>query len=131
MAWVQEPDGKTRCALHDRVFAAGLETCPDCTSTPNSIVIEHAAAPPVETEAIGDETWCRDARDRLTELAKAQANKRGKGAAAGIGYAIKLYEAALKFHRTAMEERTRRKDRDHDRWLVAQHRELQLRGKPH
>lgn len=43
---------------------------------------------------------------------------------AGLATVAKLADTALKFHRAAVDERRRRGEHDHERWLVRQCREL-------
>lgn len=51
-----------------------------------------------------------------------------KGADVGLSTVAKLADTALKFHRAAVDERRRRGERDHDRWLVKQARQLKQIG---
>ena len=143
--WVSQDDGLTRCTACGVSFHAGAESC-RCASQPSPSSQPSGDKPTAAARTdLADERWCRTQRDRLIALAqqvsppkptpkpkgKAKPKKADSADRADCATAAKIFETALKFHRTAMEERVRRGDRDHDQWLVAQHRELQQRGKPH
>lgn len=89
---------------------------------------------PVSQAAATDEQWCRAQRDALIEIAEEMTTGREEREAVDrVGYSTvaKIYEVALKFHRCAMEERVRRDDKEHAKWLVEQARILKGMGKAH
>lgn len=116
-----------RCQLHGVEFSP-VETCPhgpDCGELDTHHAAEHDQA------ALEDEGWCRRQRDKLIAIADEMADGREEREAIDrVGYSTlaKIYDTALKYHRAAMEERVRRGDKEHDRWLVEQNRILRGAG---
>lgn len=126
-----------------------------CDAGPPSEQTDEEAHDPA---AIADEQWCREQRDMLITAAKDAAGQQGspaptepgadgeeragwfcwrgkwrqlappKGADVGLSTVAKLADTALKYHRAAVEERRRRGEHDHDRWLVKQARLLKQSG---
>jgi hypothetical protein len=118
-----------RCNRHpDAGLFPKLDVCPGCIQDPEAGgPIETAAPQTLDPAALGDEQWCREQRDALIALAEDLTKVRDdKGAKDRVGYSTvaKLYDTALKFHRAAADERRRRGEHDHERWLVKQCREL-------
>lgn len=130
MDWQTDAAGNTMCA--HGTFGP-LETCADCLA----LVTPDSGAPaemPVNPAAHADELWCRAQRDALIALAVEMTVGRDEREAVDrVGYSTvaKIYEVALKFHRAAMDERVRRDDKEHARWLVEQARILKGLGKAH
>lgn len=123
-------DGRERCLEHGHVFGA-LDSCPDCTSATGGPV---ESARPSESEAVADESLCRAVRDEILELARGYKDQREESESKdriGFSTVAKLYDCALKWHRAAMEERTKRGDKDFAAWLVEEKRRLLDRGASH
>lgn len=123
-------DGLTRCTEHGHTFDA-LGSCPDCVFGEDS-----AATPerPSEHEATADEQLCRTIRDEILELARSYKEQREENDSKdriGFSTVAKLYDCALKWHRAATEERTKRGDKDFAAWLVEEKRRLLNRGAAH
>jgi hypothetical protein len=127
--WTRLDDGSYQCADHGETFGA-TGTCPH----PDHAVASHAELDvdaPSDPQVAIDEAWCRAQRDAVVELAKQMADERDERGAidrAGYSTVAKLYDTALKFHRAAVEERHRRGDKEHDIWLVNEHRRLKERS---
>lgn len=123
--WTRLDDGRYLCADHGETFGA-TGSCPHPAHA--VVAVEAADTPaPEDPQVIADEHWCREQRDRLVDLAVEMADARDeRGAIDRVGYSTvaKLYDSALKFHRAAVEERHRKNDREHEIWLVDQHRKL-------
>jgi len=126
VAWVREDDGQTYCGLHDHRFVAGIATCPGCDSDPlDSTTLDDAQ--PVDAVALADEAWCRTERDYLTKLAhelEEERDEHGLRSRMGFSTVAKVMDTALKYHRAAVEDRVRRGDIEHDRYLAAEVRRL-------
>lgn len=126
--WLIEGERK-RCDRHQATFSK-LDVCPECTTDPGS-EIDFAEPEIVDHAAIADATWCRERRDALLAFAlrmtMAVSDRKSK---ARIEYSTiaKIYDAALTYHRAAVESAQTRRDRNHDRWLVKQCRDLARRG---
>lgn len=121
-------DGVPFCPEHGKSFGS-TEVCPECPT--RVTVVESNDAAPDDPQAHADEAWCREQRDRLVDLAIRMAEQRDEREAIDrVGYSTvaKLYDTALKFHRAAVEECHRRGDRQHEIWLVEQHRRLKERA---
>lgn len=125
--WLPVGDDQQRCERHPDAGAfRKLDPCPGCLTDPGP-ALEQAQAEVVDAAALADEEWCRAQRDALIKLAGDFASERAdREAKDRIGYSTvaKLYDTALKFHRAAADERRRRGEHDHERWLVKQCREL-------
>jgi aspartyl/asparaginyl beta-hydroxylase (cupin superfamily) len=81
-----------------------------------------------------DETLCRTIRDEILELARGYKDQREENESKdriGFSTVAKLYDCALKWHRAAVEERTKQGDKDFAAWLVEEKRRLLDRGASH
>jgi hypothetical protein len=126
--WVIEGDRK-RCERHKTTFSK-LDVCPACTADPGP-EIDFAEPEVADPVAVADETWCRDKRDELLAFAQrmtTSVSERESKARIEYSTIAKIYDTALKYHRAAVEAAQTRGDRNHDRWLVKQCRELARRG---
>lgn len=123
--WTLLPSGKYHCADHDQAFGKAES----CSHSDHAVIAVDSvdADAPEDPQVAADESWCRTQRDSLIALAVEMAEARDeRGAIDRVGYSTvaKLYDSALKFHRAAVEERHRKNDREHEIWLVEQHRKL-------
>lgn len=123
-------DGRTRCTEHGHTFGA-LESCPQCEFGEDAVA---NAERPSEEIASADEQLCRSIRDEILELARSYKEQREENESKdriGFSTVAKLYDCALKWHRAATEERSKRGDRDFAAWLVEERRRLLNRGAAH
>jgi hypothetical protein len=117
-------DGKPFCPEHQTSFGS-TETCPRCPLPTQQALTDDPA--PDDPQAREDEAWCRRQRDAVITMAEEMIGGREQREAIDrVGYSTvaKLYETALKFHRSAVEERHKRGDKEFEIWLVEQHRRL-------
>lgn len=157
MTWVPIEGDRQRCQRHDTTFSK-LDECPACGDDPGAAIAQASSAEEAhDPAAIADEQWCRDQRDMLITAAKDAAGQQGAPAPTepgtdgeersgwfcwrgrwrqldppkadvGLSTVAKLADTALKYHRAAVEERRRRGEHEHDRWLVKQARLLKQSG---
>lgn len=125
MAFVKLADGRYLCDEHHQTFGATGTCTHDDHARPAEEESETDA--PDDPQVKIDESWCRAKRDELVQLARDLAEERDEhGMVSRVGFSTvaKLYDTALKYHRAAVEERHRKNDKEHEVWLVRQHRKM-------
>lgn len=128
MSWIFEGD-QGRCLRHGSTFRKG-DVCTACVADPGPPA-DHAEPERIDEASIADEQWFRDRAQLLwgyvEDLTTA---KDGLPKKSRIQYATiaKVADTALKFQRAAVEERRRRGEHAHERWLVKKCQELARRG---
>jgi hypothetical protein len=128
--WILVGDQK-HCKRHPEVGPfSKLDVCPRCIDDPGP-AIERSEPERIDAESIADEKWFSDRAEQLWGYVAALTTAAdGLPKKSRIQYSTiaKVADTALKFKRAAVEERRRRGEHDHERWLVKQCRELARRG---
>jgi hypothetical protein len=128
VSWIFDGD-QGRCLRHDTTFRKG-DVCVACVADPGP---QPGQAEPeqIDDASIADEKWFRDRAEQLWGyVASLTTAADGLPKKSRIQYATiaKVADTALKFQRAAVEERRRRGEHSHERWLVKKCQELARRG---
>lgn len=129
MSWIIKADGSKLCDRHNVTFSK-RDVCSHCITDPGAAT-ETEIAESNDQGALEDEQWFRDKADQLwgfVEKMCGSASDEKKKNRVEYSTIAKVADTACKFMRAAVEERRRRDEHRHDRWLVKQCRELARRG---